>query len=686
MTRSAYVYRVVLALFSILLTCQVMGQLAQPGIIYASSSDGKIYELNEDYSQKSLLVQTDLEEIRSIAINSSGEVYAVDRDSLYGINLSTGESTPITATPTPNSQFDAISFGHSDQLYVVEATVNSTFWHRLQVYNFESGEFELQKWLSDNEDAFMPSLAIDPYTNTAYYLYRPPFFDNILLGQVQDPPLTPKTTQLDGVSWGVLHFDLQGRLAVVEWDRINYVDRFSGKVYARKSKEQVAYTGIATILPTPETLPPVIVEAGQLIDFDEIATGRSAEQQISVANMSNDEVMISFGKTDDSDATLELPEATILATGQRKSFSFRLHVETEGLLTGQLELRHGTAESEVINIEYQGVGFDVHPIDTDFLYAISRNVATDKDYLYRIDLNLNRAMVVCALSKPIEMLSANSEGVLYGVVDGYLHLVDAESGKAQKLTSIGFTPRSIAFDLTDSLYVPVIYLEDSSIPYVYLYKYNISTGEIKSNSYIILSSLGLSSPGTGQIAVSPNGWVALLGQRGLAYGEDSLYSTESVFPMDQLKPELENFKDIVFYKDGSLVAYGTSLGKIDLKSSTFKPISLHVPGFVGFVKHVPVIDLLEFTGSSVVTYPNPFKETLTMVFRLEEAAPVKLEVYSISGQKITSISRDFAELGTTEITWNGRDATGNRMKEGIYIVKLMVNNKVYAIQRVLLEP
>lgn len=674
-----------LAVFFITTASASNAQLASPGTIYASTSDGKIYELNEDYSQRVLVVQTDLEELRSIAINSWGELYAVDRDSLYAINLSTGEATAITAAPTPQSQFSTISFNQADQLYVVESTINSSFWHNLQSYSFELDQFEINKRLSDNDDAFISSLAIDPYTNTHYYLYRPPFFDNILLGEVQDSPLTPKMTQLDDVSGGLLHFDSQGRLAVVQYNMINYVDRFSGKVYARETKAEFAYSDIASVLSTPETLPPVIVEAGQLLDFDEIATGRFGEQQISVANMSNDEVVISFSKTDESDAaTLELPESITLAPKIRNSFTFRLHVEKEGLLTGGLELKHGAAESDIINVQYQAVGFEVHPINTEALYAISRTSATGPHNLNLVDLENKKAMRICTLSKSIGMLSANSEGVLYGVTNGYLYLVDAESGKAQKLASIGFTPRSIAFDLADSLYVPYIDLEDGSIPYVYLNKYNISTGKINLRTYTIVSGVGY-SPGTGQIAVSPTGWVAMLGEKGLAYGEESLYATESVFPEDQLKLDL-NLKDIGFYKDGSILGYGTTLGRIDLESSEFKPVGVNLLGFVGFVKHVSPLDLLRANGTAMVAYPNPLKEAVTILFELNEASAVQLDVFSVNGQKAASINQDFAQPGPSEITWNGRDASGNRMKEGMYILRLFVNNKLHAVQRVLLEP
>ena len=179
--------------------------------------------------------------------------------------------------------------------------------------------------------------------------------------------------------------------------------------------------------------------------------------------------------------------------------------------------------------------------------------------------------------------------------------------------------------------------------------------------------------------------MALLGDNGLALGKESLYTSGTGFPEDQLKLDL-NLKDISFYKDGSLFGYGTTLGRIDLESGTFNSFGISIPGFARFVKCVPPLNLLEVAGSQMVAYPNPLRESLTVLFELKEPAAVTLEVYSINGQKTVSIDTEFTKPGATQITWNGRDAAGNRMKEGMYILKLVVNNKLHAVQRLFLEP
>ncbi len=64
-------------------------------------------------------------------------------------------------------------------------------------------------------------------------------------------------------------------------------------------------------------------------------------------------------------------------------------------------------------------------------------------------------------------------------------------------------------------------------------------------------------------------------------------------------------------------------------------------------------------------YPNPFNPTTTISFSLPEASDVKLEVYNINGQVVTTLANSYFEAGNHAISWDGRETAS-----GVYLYKL----------------
>ncbi len=74
-------------------------------------------------------------------------------------------------------------------------------------------------------------------------------------------------------------------------------------------------------------------------------------------------------------------------------------------------------------------------------------------------------------------------------------------------------------------------------------------------------------------------------------------------------------------------------------------------------------------------YPNPFRESTTIGFRLSAAAKsyqVHLNVYDLKGQLVSTLKEGVLESGTHEIIWDGTDMTGRKMPAGMYFYKLEV--------------
>ncbi|MBC8526939.1 MAG: T9SS type A sorting domain-containing protein [Candidatus Cloacimonetes bacterium] len=86
-------------------------------------------------------------------------------------------------------------------------------------------------------------------------------------------------------------------------------------------------------------------------------------------------------------------------------------------------------------------------------------------------------------------------------------------------------------------------------------------------------------------------------------------------------------------------------------------------------------DDTEFYLSKI--YPNPFKEYINFSFFLSEPAKVSLEIYNIRGQKIAIIAnnKEFNK-GPKKLLWDGTDYNGKKVGSGIYLYKVVINNKL----------
>ena len=73
-------------------------------------------------------------------------------------------------------------------------------------------------------------------------------------------------------------------------------------------------------------------------------------------------------------------------------------------------------------------------------------------------------------------------------------------------------------------------------------------------------------------------------------------------------------------------------------------------------------------------YPNPFNPETEISYSLLEAGNVKLEVFNIMGQKVTSLVNQYQDAGSYTVTWNSRNQDGIQVSSGIYFYKLNANN------------
>lgn len=74
-------------------------------------------------------------------------------------------------------------------------------------------------------------------------------------------------------------------------------------------------------------------------------------------------------------------------------------------------------------------------------------------------------------------------------------------------------------------------------------------------------------------------------------------------------------------------------------------------------------------------YPNPFNPATTIQFGLKEAGAVEVTVYSLSGQKVATLSNGFMEAGTHQLQWDGKDQQGKLVSSGMYLYQLRAGDQ-----------
>ena len=73
-------------------------------------------------------------------------------------------------------------------------------------------------------------------------------------------------------------------------------------------------------------------------------------------------------------------------------------------------------------------------------------------------------------------------------------------------------------------------------------------------------------------------------------------------------------------------------------------------------------------------YPNPFNPTTTVEFSLSAAADVRLDIYNILGQRVTTLLDEKLPSGAHRVVWDATNGDGQRVATGIYLYKLQVDS------------
>jgi len=69
-------------------------------------------------------------------------------------------------------------------------------------------------------------------------------------------------------------------------------------------------------------------------------------------------------------------------------------------------------------------------------------------------------------------------------------------------------------------------------------------------------------------------------------------------------------------------------------------------------------------------YPNPFNPTTVIRFALPEDGQVKIDVFNVLGQRVTTLVDEYLTAGYKETGWDGKDSKGAAVGSGIYFYRI----------------
>jgi hypothetical protein len=85
----------------------------------------------------------------------------------------------------------------------------------------------------------------------------------------------------------------------------------------------------------------------------------------------------------------------------------------------------------------------------------------------------------------------------------------------------------------------------------------------------------------------------------------------------------------------------------------------------------------------ITIFPNPFNQSTTINFYVQERGSVHLRIVDLLGREVTGIHRTVTEPGTAAFTWNGTDQAGRTVASGIYYL-VIENGNLYGLRKVVL--
>ncbi len=108
-----------------------------------------------------------------------------------------------------------------------------------------------------------------------------------------------------------------------------------------------------------------------------------------------------------------------------------------------------------------------------------------------------------------------------------------------------------------------------------------------------------------------------------------------------------------------------------------------VPGLVSVEDEIASSLPKEFSLGQ--NYPNPFNPATSISYTIPQDASVRLTIYNILGQKITTLVDEQISSGFHSVKWNGANDSGTQVASGLYFYRLEAKHTTNGKQRIFVD-
>jgi hypothetical protein len=86
-------------------------------------------------------------------------------------------------------------------------------------------------------------------------------------------------------------------------------------------------------------------------------------------------------------------------------------------------------------------------------------------------------------------------------------------------------------------------------------------------------------------------------------------------------------------------------------------------------------DNYECKTPALTIAPNPIRDNTHISFELEKSGQTEISIYNLKGQKVITLASATLSKGKHDYNWNLKDAKGNKVSSGVYLVKIISGGK-----------
>ena len=83
--------------------------------------------------------------------------------------------------------------------------------------------------------------------------------------------------------------------------------------------------------------------------------------------------------------------------------------------------------------------------------------------------------------------------------------------------------------------------------------------------------------------------------------------------------------------------------------------------------------------------PNPFNSQTVLSYFLPSPGSMRLEVFTLSGQRVAVLSTEPQQAGRHQLAWDGRDNEGHPLASGVYLYRLVSTEGILTRKLILLR-